>query len=71
MDRWKSAASKNAFALVSKKRYQDAAAFFLVGGHLYDAVDVMANKMEDIQLALLTAKLFEPNGGIVTEKLIL
>lgn len=26
--------------------------------------------MEDIQLALLTAKLFEPNGGIVTEKLI-
>jgi len=60
MDRWKSAASKNAYALVSKKRYQDAAAFFLVGGHIKDGINVIAFYMEDIQLALLTAKLYEP-----------
>ncbi|CAK78149.1 unnamed protein product (macronuclear) [Paramecium tetraurelia] len=68
--RWKSAASKNAYALVSKKRYQDAAAFFLIGGHLNDAVNVMARYMEDIQLAYLTTKIHEPQGGPVGEQLI-
>ncbi|CAD8077463.1 unnamed protein product [Paramecium sonneborni] len=70
LPRWKSAASKNAYALVSKKRYQDAAAFFLIGGHLNDAVNVMARYMEDIQLAYLTTKIYEPQGGPVGEQLI-
>ena len=56
-DRWRSAASKNAYALISKKRYEDAAAFFFLGGHFLDAVNVMTVYMEDIQLALLTARL--------------
>ena len=46
--RWKSAASKNAYALLSKKRYSDACAFFLLGGHLADAVNVIAVYLEDI-----------------------
>ena len=46
-ERWKSASSKNAYALLSKKRYNDAASFFLVGGHLADAVNVMTMYLED------------------------
>ena len=57
--RWKSAASKNAYALISKKRYTDACSFFLIGGHLADAVNVIAVYLEDIQLALLCARLHE------------
>jgi hypothetical protein len=56
--------------LLSKKRFSDACAFFLAGGHLADAVNVMAVYIEDIQLALLCARLFEPGGGPVTQKLI-
>ena len=67
LPRWKQAASKNAYALVAKKRYQDAAAFFLVGGHLNDAVNVIARYMEDIQLAYLTIRVYEPMGGPVGE----
>ncbi len=48
VDRWKSAASKNAYALISKKRYEDAAAFFYLGGHYQDAVNVIALYIEDI-----------------------
>ena len=56
-DRWRSAASKNAYALISRKRYEDAAAFFFLGGHFKDAVNVISVYMEDIQLALLAARL--------------
>lgn len=47
-DRWRSAATKNAYALITKKRYSDAASFFLLGGNLSDAVNVIAVYMEDI-----------------------
>lgn len=32
--RWKNAASKNAYALLSKKNYEPSAGFFLLGGFL-------------------------------------
>ena len=32
--RWKNAASKNAYALLSKKNYEPSAGFFILGGFL-------------------------------------
>lgn len=32
--RWKNAASKNAYALLSKKNFETSAGFFLLGGYL-------------------------------------
>mmetsp|Transcript_11586 Transcript_11586/g.10094 ORF Transcript_11586/g.10094 Transcript_11586/m.10094 type:complete len:334 (-) Transcript_11586:551-1552(-) len=43
-----SAANKNAFVLLSQKKLEMSAAFFLMGGYLAEAVDVLANSMEDI-----------------------
>lgn len=39
-ERWKKAALKNAFILMSKQRFQHAAAFFLLGGSIKDALQV-------------------------------
>lgn len=39
-EKWKKAALKNAFSLMSKQRFQHAAAFFLLGGSLKDALQV-------------------------------
>ena len=39
-DRWRKAALKNAFSLLGKQRYHHAAAFFLLGGAIKDAIDV-------------------------------
>lgn len=39
-DKWKKAALKNAFVLMSKQRYHHAAAFFLLGDSLKDAIQV-------------------------------
>lgn len=38
--KWIKAALKNAFALMSKQRFHHAAAFFLLGGSLKDALQV-------------------------------
>lgn len=57
-DRWRQAALKNAFALLGKRRYFDAIAFFLIGGALKDALDVARSRIGDVQLALLIAKLY-------------
>ena len=39
-DRWRKAALKNAFSLLGKQRFQHAAAFFLLGGAVNDAIEV-------------------------------
>uniref|UniRef100_A0A4W5LFZ7 RAVE complex protein Rav1 C-terminal domain-containing protein n=1 Tax=Hucho hucho TaxID=62062 RepID=A0A4W5LFZ7_9TELE len=39
-ERWRKAALKNAFSLLGKQRFQQAAAFFLLAGSLKDAVEV-------------------------------
>ena len=67
-DRWSKAAQKNAFALLGKQRFEHAAAFFLLAGKIRDAIQVVLHNLEDIQLALLIARLYEteqPNS--VTE----
>ncbi|XP_076387678.1 rabconnectin-3 alpha isoform X3 [Megachile rotundata] len=58
-DRWRKAALKNAFALLGKQRFEHAAAFFLLAGALRDAIEVCLNKLSDIQLAMVIARLYE------------
>lgn len=58
-DRWRKAALKNAFALLGKQRFEQAAAFFLLAGSLRDAIEICLNKLEDFQLALVIARLYE------------
>lgn len=58
-DRWRKAALKNAFALLGKQRFEHAVAFFLLAGALRDALEVCLNKLEDLQLAMVIARLYE------------
>lgn len=58
-DRWRKAALKNAFALLGKQRFEHAAAFFLLAGALRDAIDVCLHKLNDIQMAMVIARLYE------------
>ncbi|XP_020293117.1 dmX-like protein 2 isoform X3 [Pseudomyrmex gracilis] len=58
-NRWRKAALKNAFALLGKQRFDHAAAFFLLAGALKDAIDVCLSKLNDIQLAMVIARLYE------------
>ncbi|XP_078283348.1 dmX-like protein 2 isoform X1 [Rhinoraja longicauda] len=58
-DRWRKAALKNAFSLLGKQRFEQAAAFFLLAGSLKDSIEVILEKMDDIQLAMVVARLYE------------
>ncbi|XP_011309847.1 dmX-like protein 2 isoform X2 [Fopius arisanus] len=58
-DRWRKAALKNAYALLGKQRFAHAAAFFLLAGALRDAIDICLHKLNDIQLAMIIARLYE------------
>jgi hypothetical protein len=58
-DRWRRAALKNAFALMSKQRFEEAAAFFLLGDSLLDAVEVCVHQLNDIQLAIVISRMYE------------
>lgn len=40
-ERWKKAAQKNAFILMSKQQFHYSAAFFLLAGSLKDAIQVI------------------------------
>ena len=40
-DRWRKAALKNAFSLLGKQKFERAAAFFLLGGAVKDAIEVV------------------------------
>jgi WD40 repeat protein len=63
LDKWKTAAMKNAYVLLGKQKFELAAAFFLLGGQLKDCVDVCIKKLGDYQLALLVARLVEGDNG--------
>eukprot|EP00038_Savillea_parva_P002312 m.113177 g.113177 ORF g.113177 m.113177 type:complete len:2381 (+) comp10795_c0_seq1:217-7359(+) len=52
-------ALKNAYALMGKRRHHEAAAFFLLGGALDDAVNVCIRNLNDVQLAIVVCRLFE------------
>ncbi|PAV73995.1 hypothetical protein WR25_00482 [Diploscapter pachys] len=58
-EHWKKVAAKNAFVLMSKQRFQHAAAFFLLSGSLKDALQTILAKCQDLQLAMVVLRLFE------------
>ncbi|KAL1623343.1 regulator of (H+)-ATPase in vacuolar membrane [Neofusicoccum ribis] len=68
--RWRTAALKNAYALMGRHRFEYAAAFFLLADHLQDAVSILANQMNDMQLAIAVARVYEGDDGPVLRKFI-
>ncbi|KAL8950590.1 MAG: hypothetical protein Q9183_007514, partial [Haloplaca sp. 2 TL-2023] len=68
--RWKTAALKNAYALLGKRRFEYAAAFFLLAGNLQDAVNVCLHQMRDLQLAVAIARVYEGDDGLVLRTLL-
>lgn len=58
-DRWQKAADKNAMVLISKKNYELGIAFFILAGKIKDAITVALNKMNDLNLAVLIARLVD------------
>ncbi|KAF8634403.1 hypothetical protein AX15_000855 [Amanita polypyramis BW_CC] len=59
LPRWRTAALKNAYALLGKQRFEYAAAFFLLGNSLQDAVNVCIKNLGDCQLAIAIARVVE------------
>ncbi|ETK75715.1 hypothetical protein L915_17713 [Phytophthora nicotianae] len=59
--RWSNAAVKNAYSLLSKKKYEPAAAFFLLSEppRIQDAIRVLSMRLGDPSLALVIARLVE------------
>ncbi|RXW19520.1 hypothetical protein EST38_g6323 [Candolleomyces aberdarensis] len=69
--RWRTSALKNAFALLGKQRFEYAAAFFLLGGALKDAVNVCIKHLKDFQLAIAIARVMEQsNEGPVLKDIL-
>ena len=68
--RWKTAALKNAYALMGKRRFEYAAAFFLLADHLQDAVNICAHQMQDLQLAIAIARVYDGDDSAVLRSLL-
>lgn len=69
-ERWRTAAQKNAFKLIGKQRYEYAAAFFILGGQLKDAVSLCIRYLKDLELALLISRCYEGIHGETAQGLI-
>ncbi|KAL5596500.1 hypothetical protein BROUX41_006726 [Berkeleyomyces rouxiae] len=68
--RWRTVAMKNAYALLSKRRFRYAAAWFLLGDCLQDAVSVCLKQLKDLQLAIAIARVYEGDHGPVLQRLL-
>ncbi|KAI1325613.1 RAVE protein 1 C terminal-domain-containing protein [Xylariaceae sp. FL0255] len=68
--KWRTTALKNAYALLSKRRFEYAAAFFLLADSLQDAVNVCLNQIKDLQLAIAITRVYEGDTGPVLKKLL-
>ncbi|KID88761.1 WD repeat protein [Metarhizium guizhouense ARSEF 977] len=68
--KWRTTALKNAYALLSKRRFHYAAAFFLLADRLEDAVEVCLRQIKDLQLAIAICRVYEGDSGPVLRKLI-
>ncbi|KAJ5682554.1 hypothetical protein N7462_005719 [Penicillium macrosclerotiorum] len=68
--RWRTSALKNAYALLGKRRFEYAAAFFLLAEHLRDAVNVIMNQIGDLQLAIAVARVYEGDMGPVFREIL-
>lgn len=63
--RWQSAAKKNAYALLSKQRFEYAAAFFVLAGSYRDAINVCVRNHQSLSLGILLARLLEPSDELL------
>lgn len=68
--RWRSAALKNAFVLLSKHRYLLAACFFLLADSLKDAVNVLIKQVNDLDLAIGVCRVYEGDNGPVLQDIL-
>ncbi|KNC82863.1 hypothetical protein SARC_04863 [Sphaeroforma arctica JP610] len=62
-DRWSTAAEKNAYVLLGQQRFVHAAAFFLLSGNIRDAASVCVKHLHDMQMAVVTVRLYEGDNG--------
>ncbi|OLL25757.1 Regulator of V-ATPase in vacuolar membrane protein 1 [Neolecta irregularis DAH-3] len=69
--RWKTAAMKNAFVLLGKRRFEYAASFFLLAGSLKDAVNVCIRQLKDYQLAIALARVYDSDESPILRDLIM
>ncbi|OJI91103.1 hypothetical protein ASPTUDRAFT_113091 [Aspergillus tubingensis CBS 134.48] len=69
-ERWKTSALKNAYALLGKRRFEYAAAFFLLADHLRDAAFVCLNQVGDLQLAIAITRAYEGDDGPVLKEIL-
>lgn len=68
--RWRTAAMKNAYALLGKQRYEYAAAFFILGDSLRDAVNICLKHLNDYQLAISITRVYEGDNGPVLKEIL-
>lgn len=66
----KTAAKKNAYALMGKRRFYYSAAFFLLADDPSSAVSVLAGQCEDARFAIAVARLYCGDGSDVLRKLL-
>jgi hypothetical protein len=68
--RWKTAANKNAYALMGRRRFEYAATFFLLADNLDSAVSVLSNQLGDVQLAIAVARVYGGDDSPSLKKLL-
>ncbi|KAE8554312.1 hypothetical protein EYB25_002851 [Talaromyces marneffei] len=68
--RWRTAALKNAYALLGKRRFEYSAAFFLLADHLREAANVCINQIGDIHLAIAITRAYEGDDGPVLKEIL-
>lgn len=72
LPRWQKAAMKNATALRSKKKYTLSIAFFILANELNEAINVALERARDLNLAILIARMCEPNPhGPVQDRIVI
>ncbi|PIA17392.1 hypothetical protein COEREDRAFT_7358, partial [Coemansia reversa NRRL 1564] len=69
-DPTKTAAAKNAYVLLSRQRYLDAATFFMLSGKLADAATICITQLHDIQLAIAICRCREGDAGPVLKDIL-
>lgn len=69
--RWRTAALKNAYALLGKRRALYAAAWFLLAEEGKSAVGVLAgDEVDDLELAIAVARVYDGDDGSILRSLI-
>lgn len=68
--KWRTAALKNAYALLGKRRTEYAAAFFVLADDLRSAATVLYDQMGDLQLAIAVVRGYEGDDGAVLRDLL-